>query len=229
MKFFIVVLIISACAGCQVVNTSRQSTMPLESQGLSCLEIKNSSPESQSGYYVVDLDGQKPLPPIRIYCDMVTEGGGWMLFAHHTDGLDSLTTTKNVTTNKFGVISKQHWVAMRDSMTNGMLFVDEKERVSRISSAKLFGANCEPVSNINNLTDLSKNGSRYIWHHENRGCDVRGLDYSLITLIDSSTSKSYREAGAALYQSGSMKFDVWPYGNETSSYKHQNTLFYFIK
>lgn len=226
---FIVVLFMLAVVGCQTTNAPKQPTTPLVSQGLSCSDILKNNPESGDGYYVIDLDGQGPLAPFKVYCNMLTQGGGWMLFAHHADGLDSLTITQNVAVNKFGVISKQYWVAMRDSMTDGMLFIDEKQRVSRISSAKLFGANCASVSNINNLTDLSKDAGRNIWHHENRGCNGRGLDYSLITLNDSSSSKAYGEAGAALYQSGNMKFDVWPYGNANFSYKHQNTLLYFIK
>ncbi|MDU0353942.1 fibrinogen-like YCDxxxxGGGW domain-containing protein [Paraglaciecola aquimarina] len=197
--------------------------------GSSCADIKNNIPSSANGYYAIDLDNNGPLAPIEVYCDMQTSGGGWMLFAHHTDGLDRITQTNNVTTKKFGVISSEYWVAMRENMNDGMMLLDENKRVSRISAAKLYGANCESISDLNNLTALSKDGSRHIWHHESRGCDGRGLDYSLISLTDSTTAKSYDIAGAAIYQDSSMKFDEWPYGSDGSSYKHQDTLMYFIR
>jgi hypothetical protein len=58
----------------------------------SCAELHRSSPSLPSGVYRIDLDGIGPRDPIELYCDMVTEMGGWTLAvrvrsdssAHHT-------------------------------------------------------------------------------------------------------------------------------------------------
>ncbi|MEM9461511.1 MAG: fibrinogen-like YCDxxxxGGGW domain-containing protein [Myxococcota bacterium] len=43
----------------------------------SCEAILIAEPAATSGMYAVDIDGQDPLPPIDVYCDMDSDGGGW--------------------------------------------------------------------------------------------------------------------------------------------------------
>jgi hypothetical protein len=52
----------------------------------SCLEIHEKSPTSPSGQYTIDVDGAGGLAPVQVYCDMVTDGGGWTRFWWSTDG-----------------------------------------------------------------------------------------------------------------------------------------------
>ena len=228
MRIRVCLLSLVMLSGCSATTSQKKPDKKMVSQGTSCADIKSTMPKSNDGYYVIDLDSQGPLDPISVFCEMSFQGGGWTLFAHHSDGVKKLKLSNAVSKTKFGVLRKKHWLALRESMQVGMMFVDEGERVSMISAAKLNGGSCESISDLNNLADFSKDGSRHLWHHENRGCDGRGLDYSLISLNDK-TYKSYTTAGAALYQSSAMKFDVWPYGSNGSSYKSQDTLMYFIK
>ncbi|WAS97793.1 fibrinogen-like YCDxxxxGGGW domain-containing protein [Nannocystis punicea] len=42
-----------------------------------CLDVHDWAPNATSGAYLLDLDGGDPAPPLLLYCDMLTAGGGW--------------------------------------------------------------------------------------------------------------------------------------------------------
>lgn len=59
-----------ACDGTCAYDTS-------DCPRVSCEEILALDPAAVSGLYMIDVDGNGPMAPFEVFCDMDTDGGGW--------------------------------------------------------------------------------------------------------------------------------------------------------
>jgi len=200
---------------------------------LSCLAILNANASQGDGYYQIDVDASGPIAPFDVYCDMTNEGGGWTLYGRHADGIAIVNEVEAVTLTEYGVMKNERWIALRNGITTGMLFVDELGNISTMAKDKLLSANCQSINDIDDLSSPKNNTSpvdtnrKYILWNE-VGCDGTGGDYTNIQLLGDTTS-NYDITGASLWQGSALKFDIWPYSSSFSSYSEQDELLYFIK
>lgn len=198
---------------------------------ITCSSILTDNPAAKNGFYTVSPDGASSF---KAYCDMTHEGGGWMLYAHNKDGTTNITTVDVLGTSTYGVIPAALWQASIQTMTTGMMFIDENGLISTISAAKLSAGNCRTPNTVEDLSAIPSTPGSYgtVWHSEDSGCSLIGSDYSTIMLNDKDSSisgSSQSTIGTALYQQSKTKFDKWPYTNPYYSYNEQNELLYFIK
>ncbi|XP_055369203.1 tenascin isoform X3 [Betta splendens] len=67
--------------------------------------------EGTSGLYTVYVGGEES-QPIQVYCDMTTDGGGWMVFLRRQNGkLDFFRNWKNYTAG-FGNMNDEFWLGL---------------------------------------------------------------------------------------------------------------------
>ena len=64
-----------------------------------CKEIKTVIPTATDGDYKVDPDGPGALPPIPVYCDMTTDGGGYTMYPVTAGKVSYRTTDANSCTD----------------------------------------------------------------------------------------------------------------------------------
>jgi len=76
--------------------------------GPSCLAIHTANPAAPDGVYQLDPDGGSSSNAFFAYCDMTTDGGGWMKILQYTDAAytPSAAAVGNIAVAGIGAMAK---------------------------------------------------------------------------------------------------------------------------
>ncbi|XP_047228735.1 tenascin isoform X5 [Girardinichthys multiradiatus] len=104
---------LQAIAGAQrsrFVTTTFSTIGQLYARPSDCAQILMNG-ETTSGLYTIYIGGEES-QPIQVYCDMTTDGGGWMVFLRRQNGkLEFFRNWKNYT-GGFGNMNDEFWLGL---------------------------------------------------------------------------------------------------------------------
>ncbi len=139
---------------------------PPESAGTSCRDILAANPSATNGVYAIDLEGDGGSAPFDVYCDMVTDGGGWTVIFESSDPSIWGHTRGTPGTGEWS----QDFLDLNFPMSE-ILFTDVAgsrfETVTGISSAELYACTEGTNGNIWNGGLVFADGAFHIGVHTN--------------------------------------------------------------
>ncbi|XP_028255787.1 microfibril-associated glycoprotein 4-like [Parambassis ranga] len=100
---FLVALLVLATS----VHSNSQFYLPID-----CDDIYRHDNKSSSGVYTIYPGG--PTAPLRVYCDMDTDGGGWTVFQRRLDGTESFFRPWAHYKTGFGNVAGEYWLGLEN-------------------------------------------------------------------------------------------------------------------
>ncbi|XP_067865491.1 tenascin-X-like isoform X2 [Heterodontus francisci] len=74
---------------------------------------EHSNGRTESSTVTLYLNGNKD-KPIKVYCDMRTDGGGWMVFQRRINGKTNFMRTWKAYVAGFGELAQEHWLGLEN-------------------------------------------------------------------------------------------------------------------
>ncbi|XP_071360355.1 microfibril-associated glycoprotein 4-like isoform X2 [Trachinotus anak] len=100
VTLFVVLLVLVAS-----VHSDSQFSLPID-----CDDIYRHDNTSSSGVYTIYPGG--PTTPLRVYCDMKTDGGRWTVFQRRLDGSENFYRPWDQYKAGFGNVAGEYWLGL---------------------------------------------------------------------------------------------------------------------
>lgn len=78
-----------------------------------CLSIKESDPTASDGVYMIRPYKNDADETIQVWCDMTTDGGGWIVFQNRSDGSIEFDREWANYINGFGQVDGEMWLGLK--------------------------------------------------------------------------------------------------------------------
>ncbi|ELT92857.1 hypothetical protein CAPTEDRAFT_98948, partial [Capitella teleta] len=160
----------------------------------SCRDIMERG-QTRSGIYTVFVKYQL----IQVYCDMDTDGGGWLVFQRRRDGVQDFRLGWTDYADGFGKLSRDFWLGNRNLnlLTSGQrvsLRVDMGDKDGQVRYALYQDFNVE--------SELEKFKLSVHGYSGNAGDSLSYHDRHLFSTIDKDNDKGENEDCASRYKGG---------------------------
>ncbi|XP_030000125.1 microfibril-associated glycoprotein 4-like [Sphaeramia orbicularis] len=90
-----------------LVHSDSQFYLPID-----CDDIFRHDNRSSSGIYTIYPGG--PTTPLKVYCDMNTDGGRWTVFLRRLDGSENFFRPWNNYKSGFGNVAGEYWLGLEN-------------------------------------------------------------------------------------------------------------------
>ncbi|TMP30156.1 hypothetical protein CWB99_03170 [Pseudoalteromonas rubra] len=159
----------------------------------SCNELLQNEPQTPTGFYVLDQDGNGAMPEFTTYCNMDEHGGGWTLvglrrvvgydYANSNTMLDGwFEETQNITSFDANYhLTDAQWVNYKNSMQEMYMVMPAINNYAIADISVLNTANCIPLQDtLGQNTDRTGEARFRLFWHESSGCSGGGQDYTML-------------------------------------------------
>ena len=149
-----------ACVVCSVLlipqNTKAALGGSAAEAAATCKQILDYGASAGDGVYWLDLDGTGADAPVLVFCDMTTDGGGWMLAVNSVAGEEPVTTDMVSNTGTAGPATAHtrnmnNWAITQQAQIRHQI-VDNAN--SRTFNAYYTGAYHDILPDYTNWTEL---------------------------------------------------------------------------
>lgn len=172
--------------------------------GASCKTIKSANPSAASGLYTIDPDGNgKGNAAFEVYCDMVTDGGGWIVFQRRQNGSVDFFRGWADYANGFGTQTGEFWLG--------------NDKIAYITST---------VASTLRVDMKRYTGATYYAYYSTFGIGDGSTNYKLNVTGYSGTAPDCCGGGSGMYYHSGMVFSTRDRNNSSCANAYKGAWWY---